>query len=267
MYEQPVICTDDGNNETLNNNLLSSSHNSARNSRSTSECQLYDTSNKTSPPSLTLQSHNRSVSTTDLASFASHRKQEERYGRTLSQSNDNHESSHMTRPSSSDSGFGSELSLSHPLLGNGSRTSQFPSQEQLLGQSTNNDRTENRTRCQRQLSMDGNINFTDNLERLSLITEEPQAYSFRGFDHARQDHGNFQVSNKSNLFPNSHGSLKKKYPVYESLQRRRDSFKNWPANKDFLHVYDLAQCGFFFTSKQYFTLNCYFVGYQRMIRY
>ena len=267
MYEQPVICTDDGNDETLNNNLVSSSHNSVRNSRSTSECQLYDTSDKTSPPSLILQSHNMSVSTTDLASFASHMEHDERYGSTSSQSYSNTRSSHFTRSTSSDSGFGSELSLSNPLLGNGNRASQFPSREQPFGQCTNNERTENRTRYQRQLSMDGNINVTDNIERLSLITEEPQAYSFRGLDHARQDHGNFQGSNKSNPFPNSPGSLKKKYPEYESLQKRRESFKDWPANKNFLHVYDLAQCGFFFTSKQYFTVTCYFVGYHRMIRY
>ena len=261
MYE-PAIFTDAGNN-----NLVSSYHNSVRNERSTSECQLYGTNDKTSPPSLTLQAHNKSVGTTDLESFASHRGQNERYGSTLSRSNGNTGRSLFTRSSSSDSGYESELSLSNPLLGNGSRTSQFPSQEQSFGQCTNNDRTENRTRYQRELSMDGNIDFTDNIERLSLITEEPQAYSFRGLDHARQDHGNFQVSNESNPFPNSHRSLKKKYPEYESLQKRRESFRNWPANKNFLHVYDLAQCGFFFTSKQYFIVTCYFVGYQRMIQY
>ncbi|CAG2240685.1 unnamed protein product [Mytilus edulis] len=38
-----------------------------------------------------------------------------------------------------------------------------------------------------------------------------------------------------------------KYPNYESLQSRKDSYFDWPANRSSLHPYDLSECGLFFT--------------------
>ncbi|XP_052087307.1 uncharacterized protein LOC127724406 [Mytilus californianus] len=111
----------------------------------------------------------------------------------------------------------------------------------------------------REISVDGNTNITDSLNLLSLESEEQMPY-FSGITQNPRNHLpslSHQPMTKQNeslgsnpeqlTFKYDGRLMKMKYPNYELLQKRRDSFFDWPANRDFLHPYDLAECGFFFT--------------------
>lgn len=41
---------------------------------------------------------------------------------------------------------------------------------------------------------------------------------------------------------------KEKYPEYKLIERRRNTYKNWPSNLSFLHPLDLSECGFFYSN-------------------
>ncbi|CAC5368217.1 unnamed protein product [Mytilus coruscus] len=133
------------------------------------------------------------------------------------------------------------------------------------------DRTPARTSfLERQLSMDGEPNFSDDFNHLSLISEEKMLLS--------RDNNHHQVTDLSlpsqpilqrlpdtfdqNIPYNSSDEKlstdstahrparpsQLKYPNYETLQGRKDSYFDWPAYRSFLHPYDLSVCGLFFNS-------------------
>ncbi|CAG2198696.1 unnamed protein product [Mytilus edulis] len=111
----------------------------------------------------------------------------------------------------------------------------------------------------REISVDGNTNITDSLNLLSLESTEQMPYSSGITQNPRNNvpsvshqpmikQNELLESNQEQLTFKYDGRLvKMKYPNYEPLQKRRDSYFDWPANRNFLHPYDLAECGFFFT--------------------
>ncbi|VDI12464.1 Hypothetical predicted protein [Mytilus galloprovincialis] len=111
----------------------------------------------------------------------------------------------------------------------------------------------------REISVDGNTNITDSLNFLSLESEEQMPY-FSGITENPRNtvpsvshqpmitqNGSLKSNQEQLTFKYDGRLLKIKYPNYEPLQKRRDSYFDWPINRDFLHPYDLAECGFFFT--------------------
>ncbi|VDI12465.1 Hypothetical predicted protein [Mytilus galloprovincialis] len=119
----------------------------------------------------------------------------------------------------------------------------------------------------REISVDGNTNITDSLNFLSLESEEQMPY-FSGITENPRNtvpsvshqpmitqNGSLKSNQEQLTFKYDGRLLKIKYPNYEPLQKRRDSYFDWPINRDFLHPYDLAECGFFFTREySYFTM-------------
>ncbi|OPL33839.1 hypothetical protein AM593_05311, partial [Mytilus galloprovincialis] len=164
-----------------------------------------------------------------------------------------------------DIGYGREHTLSRNPCSN-SISSNFP----RLSIGSMNDRTPTRTSCvERQLSVDGEPNFSHNFN--PLMSEEQMLLS-RDYSHY-QDTVSYlpsppilQRSRLPDMFeqniPNTcpdeklstdsiaHRAARPsplKYPNYESLQSRKDSYFDWPANRSSLHPYDLSECGLFFT--------------------
>ncbi|XP_076076498.1 inhibitor of apoptosis protein-like isoform X2 [Mytilus galloprovincialis] len=111
----------------------------------------------------------------------------------------------------------------------------------------------------REISVDGNTNITDSLNFLSLESEEEMPYFSGITENPRNNvpsvshqpmikqNGLLEGNQEQLTFKYDGRLVKMKYPNYEPLQKRRDSYFDWPANRDFLHPYDLAECGFFFT--------------------
>ncbi|XP_076076501.1 putative inhibitor of apoptosis isoform X5 [Mytilus galloprovincialis] len=122
---------------------------------------------------------------------------------------------------------------------------------------------------ERQLSIDGAPNFSNNFNNLSLMSDDQRQLS--------RDNGHYQ---DTELYLPSPPVLQRlpdtieqnipytwsdeklstdsiahrvarpsplKYQNYESLQSRKDSYFDWPTNRSSLHPYDLSECGLFFT--------------------
>ncbi|VDH90557.1 Hypothetical predicted protein [Mytilus galloprovincialis] len=122
---------------------------------------------------------------------------------------------------------------------------------------------------ERQLSIDCAPNFSSNFNNLSLMSDDQRQLS--------RDNSNYQDTElylpsppilqrlpdtfeqnipytcsdeKLSTDSITHRTTRPsqlKYPNYESLQSRKDSYFDWPANRSSLHPYDLSECGLFFT--------------------
>ncbi|XP_063404303.1 uncharacterized protein LOC134687776 [Mytilus trossulus] len=111
----------------------------------------------------------------------------------------------------------------------------------------------------REISVDGYTNITDSFNILSLESGEQMPYLSSVTQNPRNNlpsvshqpmitqNGSLKSNQEQLTFKYDGRLMKTKYPNYEPLQKRRDSYFDWPANRDFLHPYDLAECGFFFT--------------------
>ncbi|CAC5395565.1 BIRC7_8 [Mytilus coruscus] len=122
---------------------------------------------------------------------------------------------------------------------------------------------------ERQLSMDGEPNFSHDFNHLSLMSEEQMLLSRDNNQHQVTDlslpsqpilqrlpdtfdqnipytSSDEKLSTDSTAHRPARPS-QLKYPNYESLQSRKDSYFDWPAYRSFLHPYDLSECGLFFT--------------------
>ncbi|CAC5378828.1 BIRC7_8 [Mytilus coruscus] len=122
---------------------------------------------------------------------------------------------------------------------------------------------------ERQLSVDGEPNVSHNFNHLSLVSDEQMLLAS---DNNHQQDAEFNlpaqpllyrlpnISEQNIPYTSSDEKLSTgltslppatpsplKYPNYESLQSRKDSYFDWPANRSSLHPYDLSECGLFFT--------------------
>ncbi|XP_071135428.1 uncharacterized protein [Mytilus edulis] len=129
-----------------------------------------------------------------------------------------------------------------------------------------NGRTQTRTSfLDRQLSVDGEQNLTHNplitKEQILLSTENSHYQDTELYlpsppilqtltDRFEQNISYTCSDEKLSADSIAHRATRPsplKYPNYESLQSRKDSYFDWPEKRSSLHPYDLSECGLFFT--------------------
>ncbi|XP_052087302.1 uncharacterized protein LOC127724405 isoform X2 [Mytilus californianus] len=253
---EQIMCTDAGHEDSFDSLLISTSHNAAQ---FPSNMQGSTSSNIASA-FLSQQSERIFSNMTNHVSSSMSMTEGQSTGQQYPSSNNSvHYFAEGYRLSDSDYGREHTLSrnpCSYYILSNWPRSSI----------SSMNGRT---PFSERQLSMDGEPNFSHDFNHLSLMSEEQMLLSrdnnqpqdtdlslpsqqilqrlpdtfdqnipYTSYDEALStDSTAHRPARPSQL----------KYPNYESLQSRKDSYFDWPAYRSFLHPYDLSECGLFFT--------------------
>lgn len=252
------MCTDARQEDSFNSLLISTSQNAAR-FPSIMEGRV---SNNTASTFTSQQSERISYYTTNNVSSSMSMTEGESSGQQYPSSN-NSDNYFTEGYRLADIGYGREYTLSHNPC-----SDSIPSNFPRTSIDSMNCRTPTGTSfLERQLSVDGEPNVSHSplmSEEQMLLSRDNSHYRDtelylpsppilqRSPDMFEQNIPYTCSDEKLRTDSIAHRAARPstfKYPNYESLQSRKDSYFDWPANRRSLHPYDLSECGLFFTRK------------------